>query len=297
MHRIICSVENLTEGFKILADYHVHPDFSIDAQNSIDQYCRQALKLNLKEICFTTHYECDPVRKHLDWFVQINGVKHPMDDWYWVDRYFEEIEQAKAKYQPLGLILKAGVEVGYERGLENNIARLLNNYPFDFVLGSIHALDHIAISNHHESPFYFTGKTSKQVLAQYYQIVCDLVECCLFDCVGHIDIYRRYGSKYLGAEIEKVDSEIIMPVLNKMKQLNIGMEINTSSLRRGHREFHPNRELLNLAVKCGINIFTIGSDAHRITQLGEGVAEAEEMLKKLGQSIAVFNRRKPLLIS
>ena len=43
-------------------DYHVHPDYSIDASPvKIRDYCQKALELELREICFTTNVELDPL--------------------------------------------------------------------------------------------------------------------------------------------------------------------------------------------------------------------------------------------
>ena len=58
---------------KYLSDYHVHPDCSLDATGTIDQYCQRALEMGLEEICFTTHYDMDPVRRDEDPFMRIDG--------------------------------------------------------------------------------------------------------------------------------------------------------------------------------------------------------------------------------
>lgn len=48
----------------------------------------------------------------------------------------------------------------------------------------------------------------------------------------------------------------------------MGLEVNTSSRRRGLEEFHPTKEMLALAVKSGIKTLTVGSDAHALKDLG-----------------------------
>ena len=45
-----------------MTDYHVHSDYSQDAEGSIFDYCRRARELGLEEICLTPHFEIDPVR-------------------------------------------------------------------------------------------------------------------------------------------------------------------------------------------------------------------------------------------
>lgn len=277
-----------------MIDYHVHPDYSMDAKPiSIDQYCARAVELNIKHLCFTTHYECDPVRYNLDWYIRINGHMHPMEDWKWVELYLQEIESAEKKYRPLGLEVRSGIEVGYDIGLEQIIEKLITTFPFDFVMGSVHCLEHHAISSSVESGRYFTNKGVQRVFKDYYHVVSQMVDTKMFDCVGHIDLYRRYGLKYLGKEIETIPREYLLPVLKNMASQGIGLEINTSSRRRGHREFHPSGELLNMAIESGVKYFTVGSDAHDLWELGQDIPEAIGMLREKGQGVYVYKDRQP----
>lgn len=79
----------------VRTDYHIHPDYSIDASPvRIKKYCYKAMKLGLKEICFTTHLELDPLRKDIDNFVVLNGKRVSVYNKAWLDKYFDEITQA-----------------------------------------------------------------------------------------------------------------------------------------------------------------------------------------------------------
>ena len=77
-------------------DYHVHPDYSIDASPvKIREYCQKALELDLREICFTTHIEMDPVRSEKDNYDNLIGEKVSVFNVIWLDSYFEEITLAQ----------------------------------------------------------------------------------------------------------------------------------------------------------------------------------------------------------
>jgi len=69
----------------------------------------------------------------------------------------------------------------------------------------------------------------------------------------------------------------------------MGLEVNTSSRRRGLEEFHPTREMLTLAAQAGIKIFTVGSDAHSLDQLGDCIDEALAVLKNHNLYNHVYN--------
>jgi len=279
-------------------DYHVHPNYSLDASPAtVKDYCHRALALGLAEICFCTHVELDPRRSDKENSVRVNGELRPVYEFGWLDSYFAEINQVQQEFKNSGLIIKAGVEIGYCPGVENDIEGIVNDYPFDFVMGAIHCLANISISSQKESPYYFRNRSADTVREEYFAVLLEAVKTGFFDCMAHIDLYRRYGIQFLGSEVYTMHRGAIEPVLAEMSKRGIGMEINTSSRRRGLSEFHPTKEILDLAIQSGIKVFTVGSDAHSLEQLGQGIDEALALLADAGASCYIFIQRKPVPIS
>jgi len=278
----------------LLVDYHIHPEYSIDARpHSIREYCRKAAKMGLQEICFTPHFEVDPRRRHLDWFVRLNGRMVAMESLNWVDQFFKDIDTAAKEYRDL-LTVRAGLEVGYEPGQEKAIENILNTYPFDFVLGAIHCMEHIAISSRSECQQYFQDREPLQVCKDYYTVMDKAVKTGLFDCIAHLDLYRRYGQLFFGEEINKCHTGLVEPVFSKMVTKNMSLEINTSSRRRGLKQFHPSKLIFQKAVQCGINKFTVGSDAHKLEDLGDGISDAVNFLKDYDLKPTTYKLRHPV---
>ena len=277
-------------------DYHIHPDYSIDAEPfSIADYCVKALRIGLKEICFTTHCEFDPIRKDFDWFVRCNGEIVPMHPNTWMDMYFADITRCAGIYGPQGLIVKAGLEAGFDMGLDKYIEKVLSRYPFDFVIGSVHCLDHIAISSEKESPGYFQGATLQEAADKYFNTLGEAVASGMFDVIGHLDIYRRHGTEFFGKETVSAYKEHLDGILQLMLKNSTGIEINTSAARHYRGAFYPAESILVRAVEKGVKLFTIGSDCHRISELGQGINQAMKTAKKLGINFSVFKKRKPRL--
>lgn len=276
---------------KYKTDYHVHPNYSIDALPvSIREYCQRAVELNLAEICFTTHVELDPARN--DGFVLLNAKSHPVWQLNWLDNYLNEIEDAQKEFAATGLKILSGLEIGYVLGIEKVIEKIVNNFPIDYLLGAIHTLDKLNISSRNESPEYFSSKSPNEMKNDYFKALEGAVDSGLFNCIAHIDLYRRYGLKYYGSEVLTIHRGIIEPILEKIASSNMGLEINTSSLRRNSKEFHPSEEILSLAVEAGVEIFTVGSDAHCLEHLGYHIDEALAMLDNHGlQSSTYFKGR------
>jgi len=235
--------------------------------------------------------EVDARRCYLDWFVRVNGKIEHMHNYHWLECYFRDLEKARAEFTFSGLKVKAGLEVGFERGLEKAIEKITKNYPFDYVLGSIHCLGHRSISAQRECRRYFARKDLNSFAGEYFEVFKEIVDSSLFNCIGHLDLYKRYGYEFFSQEINDIHLGKVEDVFRAMAKKGTGLEINTSSRRRGLVEFHPSRDILTLAQKAGIQIFTVGSDAHRRVDIGDGTVEAAALLRKKGLKVTAFTNR------
>jgi histidinol-phosphatase (PHP family) len=271
------------------ADYHIHPDYSKDASGSIDDYCRKALELGLSEICFTTHYDRDPFRKEIDPFMQVDGEVVPVSKEV-VKRYIEDIRQANDKYSKKGLIVKAGLEVDYAPHYESILRKELADYDLDYTLGAVHCVDHIAITSSEEASGYFKHRSMESLATQYYDFVRQAVESGLFDVIAHLDIYKKYGLGFYGKEILTAHRGLIEPILKIMAKNNVGLEINTGVLRRGHNQTSPGLEIIEMALSRGVEITAIGSDAHQVEQLGQGIGNSFAALEKIREALSAAKR-------
>lgn len=270
----------------MIADYHVHPNYSTDAdpEATIGHYCERAVQLGIQEICFTTHFDPNPYRrdKEMEGYVIVDGVPVPNTDFRWVEKYLKDIETAKKVYTSYGLRVKAGLETDYLEEVEDVIDRLLSGYPFDFVLGSIHNLDNICISGGPESDPYFIGRKPADVCDKYFRELRLLVEFGHVHCLAHIDLYRRFGLTRLGRELEVEGYSRAAEILRLAARKGIGIEINTSGLRQGLGTTMPEPEMLKLAKDMGIATITFGSDCHRVEDLGAGIQWGQELARQAG---------------
>jgi histidinol-phosphatase (PHP family) len=262
------------------SDWHVHPDYSLDATGTIDKYCQRAVELGLEEICFTTHYDSDPFRKDEDPFMRIDGKLVPLCEEN-VQIYIDEVKEAQKKYLRSGLRVKVGLEVDYAPHIQEELRHSLSSFDLDYVLGAVHCLDHIAISASNEAEKYFVKKNMEEMVKEYYDILKRAVTSELFDAIAHLDIYKKYGLGFYGGSILTFHRGLVEPVLEAMVEHDVGMEINTGVLRKGHREFCPGMEILKAAMQMGVKITAIGSDAHKIEHLGMGIEEAYRIVESL----------------
>lgn len=108
--------------------------------------------------------------------------------------------------------------------------------------------------------------------------------------MGHIDFPKRYyGEIYYE---EAVINEIFRNLLEK----DLVIEINTSSLRKGHVQTMPGKELLEIYKANGGKYVTIGSDAHIVEDIGADYETARSLLEEVGLQEVIYRQRKRQII-
>jgi len=272
-----------------MIDYHIHTHQSIDAEGTFDEYCRQAIKLGLSEICFTNHCELDPARN--DSYIRFGNKRMPLSTEL-LKKAAHQIIEAKKRYRRAGLVVKLGIEVGYYQGIENILTELLKGIELDFILGSIHCLDHICIDSSKEHQLYFSKHGVDELLINYYQEIKNLISSNLFDSLGHLDVYKKYGIGFYGHKIADFPKGLLIDCFKLMAKNNLALEINTAGLKR-IGQFYISPSMLRLAREAGVKFITIGSDAHRVADLGYKIKEAAQYARSYGfDTVCGFDKRR-----
>lgn len=276
-----------------MIDYHIHTNHSVDAGGAVLEYCERAQQLGLKEICFTNHCELDTLRD--DNLIQFDNNRQPLTR-QGLMKMQTEVLKAKELYKGLGLNIKFGLEVGYYDGIESCLKEISEGIDFDFVLGSIHCLDHICIDSSREGQRYFSQHPVEDLLSNYYRAIEKLIASELFDSIGHLDVYKKYGLGFYGQAITTFPEEYLKKIFRMMREKEICLEINTAGFRLLN-EFYPSPSLMKYARKQGVTMITIGSDCHKVDDLGKGIEEGLEYAKSFGfDAVYGFTKRKPIKI-
>jgi len=247
-----------------LADYHVHPDFSVDAEGTIEEFCAAAREKGISEICFTTHYDSDPTNSEwcrsirIDGELKLNSVEN-------FGHYVKAVEAAKVDNP---MVIKCGIEVGYYPGCEDEIRKLFNTYPLDYRLGAVHEIGDVCICNDDDMKRAAAEIPLEKVIDGYFDLMSRMVKTGLFDVAAHLDMYKWYGLKYYGDEILSIHRGRIESLFETMVEHDVGMEINTAAMRKGHKDYYPSMEIINMARSAGVRIAALGSDAHRPSEVG-----------------------------
>ncbi|MGM9525637.1 MAG: histidinol-phosphatase HisJ family protein [Peptococcaceae bacterium] len=261
----------------MLIDYHLHSQFSCDSLTNMESICQTAVAAGLDEIAFTDHMD-------LTWPQQYEN--HYIHD---LDNYLAAIAQYQTRYAGQ-LTIRAGVEIGLERHRLQEYQNILTQYPLDFVIGSIHEIGGIAVSQ----KAFFQGKSKKQVYRQYYSAILDCIrQFDNFDVIGHLDYCKRYAPFAYEPGDHLIAMDLITEILQELIQRGKGIEVNTSGYRHASAMCLPHFDILRHYHQLGGTRITIGSDSHRTQYVGYRVAETTAVLKTLGFThISTFGHRK-----
>ena len=252
-----------------MRDLHVHTENSCDSEADMEFYVKKAIDLNVDTICFTDH---------VDYNKNDYGYNY-----YNSEIFFEKYNKVNAKYSNF-IDLYAGIEFGEPHLYARELAEL-SKKSYDFIIGSIHWIGNMFPCQKVREQF-----TAKEFYDLYWEEVLKTVKQGGFNSLGHLDFPKRYyGEIYYR---ETILNEIFKYLLDK----DMTLEINTSSLRKGHKETMPGIELLEIYKANGGQFITIGSDAHVVEDLCADYQIAKTLVEKVGLQEVIYKKRKQILI-
>lgn len=259
-------------------DNHIHSKFSGDSDMEATDACQRAVEIGLKGLVFTDHVDYDYPDFDDNFLINL-------------DQYFEFFKNLKNTWRKK-LDIRIGVEMGFQPHVLGEINTTLNKYPFDFVINSVHIVDHL-------DPYsgaFFKGKTQRQAYERYLQeILCSINSYDNFDIIGHIGYAARYGN-FEDKQLRYNDyNDLLDQILKASIEKGKGIELNTSGLRSDLHSPIPGYDVFNRYLELGGEIVTIGSDSHFTEHIGHSFSEATDYLKSIGfKHVVHFDKRKPV---
>ena len=277
----------------MLADYHVHCEFSDDSWYPMADVCADAVSLGLNEICFTDHVDYGVKIDADEYRVHPEGVRVVKDkpvinvDY---PAYFARIADMRKQFAGQ-LTIKAGLELGVQSHTVDKNHALFEawKHELDFVICSIHEVGDMEFW----TGDFQRGRTQAEYNMAFYEELLKVVETFEdYSVLGHLDLIRRYdpAGEYPFAETRDIVAAILKRVIADGK----GIELNTSSFRYGLSDLQPSVDVLRLYHDLGGRILTIGSDSHKPEHLGAHISECRERLRQIGfTEFCTFEKMQP----
>ncbi|GAB6152456.1 histidinol-phosphatase HisJ family protein [Desulfosporosinus burensis] len=235
-----------------MLDLHVHllghNDREANREN-IRAFLDVASRKGLKEIGFADH------------------------DYYFEQMNFPLIREVAKDYPHL--VVRVGFEAEYRLEDEGRIKDLIDQYPFDFVIGSVHEMNGWIFDIPEEEPMHHK-KDADEIYREYFELVKHAASCGLFTTIGHLDLIKLFGIRPK-TDILKLADEALTIVAER----GLALEVNTNGRYKPVQEFYPERRLMEEIQRRGID-FTLGADAHCAEVVGRDLEEASQVLRQIG---------------
>ena len=253
----------------MIVDYHMHLR---DAHERIDhtvegveRFVETAAARGVGEIGFTEHVYYFAQTREI-WQVPYDAERCHYD----IEPYCDAVLEAKRR----GFPVKLGLEVDYVGPRQARLAELLEPYPWDFLLGSVHHVDGLAID---QEPGMWADSTVEEVWRRYFAALAELAASGFVDVLAHPDLPKIFGRR-------PAEPRVFYPDLD-----GVALEISTAGLRKPVGELYPDPALL--ATRPPI---TLASDAHAPALVGEDFDRALELARQAGyETVTVFDGRRP----
>lgn len=253
-------------------DFHLHSSVSFDSTCDAIEIVKKAEQINLKEICFTDHYDFndDPTQQH---------------DYFTMKQYhnaYDNISSNKVK-------IRRGVEFGLTHWNRKELQDLLASYPFDFVIGSVHFTGGY-------DPYYKEFWTKNGIEEGFEKYLQQTFKCVKyhtdFDILGHLNYVCKSEHNPTKKPLYYKDySDICDEIMKTLAQNGKGMEINTSGVDRVG-DYLPSVEFIKRFKELGGEIITVGSDSHDGSRVGQYIDGALKIAKEIFGYVCTFENRK-----
>jgi histidinol-phosphatase (PHP family) len=250
----------------VILDYHMHlrdPDERVDhSLEAIEWFVEVAAERGVDEIGFTEHVYYFRDTQSL-WSLPYLLERCVYD----LDAYVDAVMEAKRQ----GLPVKLGVEVDYVGARQDELAAMLEPYPWDYLLGSVHWIDGLAVD---QAPGIWADLSVDEVWARYLAALGELASSGHVDVLAHPDLAKIFGER---------PSVIQYPPLG-----GVALEISTAGLHKPVGEVYP-----DLAMLAAHPPITLASDAHVPQNVGRDFDRALEHARAAGyETVTVFDRRQ-----
>ena len=291
-----------------MGDYHVHlhphgpytgegPPPGEYPPGHIEAYVDAAQRRGADEVGFTEHlYRCvesadalgefwadEPRRDLAD---QARDFVHE-DRTLSLDAYVTAVTAA----QDRGLPVKLGLEVDFFPASIDAVLQLLEPYPWDFLIGSVHWVGGWSI-DHDDAAYEFERRGVEQAYDEYFEWETALAASGAVDILAHADVVKKHGHR-----LPVPPAELYRKVAAAAAATNTAIEVSTAGLHRPIAEMYPAPDFLEICFDAGVEI-SLASDAHYPHEAARDRRLAIDAARAAGYTRRVrFTRRQRELVT
>ncbi len=286
-----------------MLDYHLHlwphDESSVECRlEQVAQYCEEAARHGVTELALTEHaFRFREVLSAVGPFWQRWG--HEPTSSLMVEYFDFHAKNSLEDYVTLaqaakdaGLPVKIGLEVDYYEGHMDEVAALLEQYPFDVLIGSVHWLRTWQFDDldNTDQMAQWHSRDIAAVWDEYATAFDELTSSGAVDVVAHPDVIKVAGF------VPPTTADIWDRMAESAKRANVVVECSSAGWFKPVAEQYPAGGLLDRFVAAGLD-FTTASDAHRHERVGARSNDLAALLEARGvHQLASFTNREKQLV-
>jgi len=180
--------------------------------------------------------------------------------------YIDDVRRASSQSN---IDVRLGLEVDFIPGKNELIQSFIQEYSWDFLIGSVHEIDGIQI----EANYRWNREEGEKLWLQYFELLRRVVMIGYFSVISH-PVRMRVNNPYLpptfDEELERLAAEAA--------RYDVALEINGYDILHYHSLVH------RLATACMLHHtpVSVGSDAHYPRCIAQAHQHTENMLREIG---------------
>ncbi len=286
-----------------MIDYHLHlwshDDSSVGYRiDQVAKYCEEAASNGVHELALTEHlYRFVEMRAAVgDFWTRWNHEPTAplMADYFdfharnSLEDYVNFAHFAKSE----GLPVKVGLEVDFYRDQMDDVAALLDQYPFDVLIGSVHWLNTWQFDDIDNAVQMDEWRTRDvdQCWEDYTLALEELAATRCVDVLAHPDVIK----------VANYYATNPAPLWDRMAEaahkVDVSVECSSSGWFKPVDEQYPAEGFLDRLVARGVT-FTTASDAHRLERVGSRADDLATLLEARGvHELASYEGRSRVMV-
>ncbi|NNF65356.1 MAG: histidinol-phosphatase HisJ family protein [Acidimicrobiia bacterium] len=247
----------------------------------LEAYVEHAASVGVAEVAFTEHlYRCVESAEALGEFWETAPTPELRDqcrDFVAEDRtlsldhYVDAVLAAKDR----GLPVTLGLEVDFFPETIEAVLRLLEPYPWDVLIGSVHWIGGWSV-DHDDATFEFDRRGVDQSYRDYFALEAELAGSGAVDVLAHCDVVKKFGHRPTSDPVELYER-----VVKEAVASGTAVEVSSAGLYKPVGEIYPAPDFLGMFAAAGVPI-TLASDAHFPHEAGRDFGQLRQVARDAG---------------
>lgn len=256
-----------------MIDYHVHTSLCNHATGTMEQYVRAAVGKGLAAICFLDHLTFQEAGR--------TNAMFPRE----IPMYVDAARRLARQYRDQ-ISVRVGLEVDFSIRHVDQCVEIVNTFDLDVVGSSVHFLDGDDVVSQRSA--WARGEISADdVYPKYLGVLESMLDYDYFDVICHLDLPKKYNKCPSPSAVQG-----FLDVLEKIREKDLAVELNTSGFHYPVKEAFPSPELLGRCAQLQIPV-VVGSDAHSPETVGRDFDRARNLLNVAGyRHLTGFSHRR-----